>query len=98
MEMEVVKSLQKSVTVSQSTRRDIPEDFILDEVSLLTTSVLWRSSLAVALTNRDHTPAYTSVSCVLLPDLCHPLLICPDLTTTFQTLFLFIVITFYFCL
>jgi len=98
MKMEVLKSSQKSVTVYQSTRRDIPDDFSLDEVPLLTTAFIWRSSLAIGLTNRSHTPAYTSVSCVLLPDLCHSLLLCPDLTATFQTWFLFIVITLYFCL
>jgi hypothetical protein len=61
--MEALKSFQKSVTVYQSTRLDIPEDFSLDEVSLLMTAFLWRSSLALGLTNRGHTPAYTLVSC-----------------------------------
>jgi len=96
--MEVLKFLQQSVIVYQSTRRYIPEDFNLDEISLLTTAFLWRTSLAVGLTNRGHTPAYTSISWVLLPNLRHPFLICPDLTATFQTWFLFIVITLYFCL
>jgi len=39
MKMEVLKSFQKSVTVYQSTRRDIPEDFSLDGFSLLTTAL-----------------------------------------------------------
>jgi len=73
----VLKSFQKSVTVYQSTRRDIPEDFSVDEVSLLTTAFLWRSSLAVGLTNKGHTSAYTSISCVPLADLRYPFLINP---------------------